>query len=534
MNVSKIPVIIIGAGPTGLMAAAQLQRFNIPYRIIEKRKGTTAFSKALGVQARTMEIYDQMGIAEKAISLGLAVKEVQIMAKGQYVQTMPLSKAGINFTPFPYLFILEQSRNEELIHEYIQSRGGKVEWQTEMTHFEVQKNGAYVCIKKQDGSEEHIHADWVIAADGGRSPVRHALNIPFKGDTYKNVFYVVDTEVNWEKDHNSLHMNLADNNFTAFFPITDEKGTRFRLVGILPEHFYDKKDISFEDIQQNIQALQHLDLTFGKTHWFSVYRVHHRCIDNFRMGPVFFAGDAAHVHSPAGGQGMNTGLQDAYNLAWKLALVVSNKAPKTLLDSYHKERWPFANQLVNTTDRAFTSVVKKGTLINWVRLNIMPFLISRLMGISKVQQRAFRIVSQTGISYPESPIAVGAVYLSKKAPHPGDRLPFLKVYNTTTAQQESLYHRLGEQFFHAIVWLKASDKQLDAVVQDLKQYLDDRYPNLFQTHIISERAENTAVFQQLDLDQSLLFIVRPDNYIGYIGKINDQQALENYLNLILL
>lgn len=532
MKSSTIPVLIIGAGPTGLMAAAQLQRFGIPYRIIEKRKGTTTFSKALGVQARTMEIYEQMGLLEKAIPLGVPVQKVEIMVKGKYVQTMPLGEAGADFTAFPYLFVLEQSRNEELLLEYIENKGGRVEFQTEMTSFETKEDKTLVGIQMADGTKEMIEADWVIAADGGRSPVRHALNIPFKGDTYKNVFYVVDTDVIWSKDHTALHMNLADNNFTGFFPITDKKGTRYRLIGILPERYYDQEDIQFEDIKKHIKEIQQLDLELGEANWFSVYRVHHRCIERFQEGTVFFAGDSAHVHSPAGGQGMNTGLQDAYNLAWKLALVVQGKAKKTLLESYHKERWPIANQLVNSTDRAFSSIVKKGSLINWFRLNIFPLLVSHLMGIKKIQQRAFRMVSQIGISYPNSPIAISSTYLSKNTPHPGDRLPYLKVFDTNTNHLSNLYQVLGEHGFHAICWLSNKDKIGVKDAFAVRDYLNRSYADLFHTHIIHDQTENIPAFEQLALNSSMLYIIRPDNYIGYIGKVDDLDALKKYLSLI--
>lgn len=534
MKNATIPVLIIGAGPTGLMAAAQLQRFGIAHRIIEKRKGTTQFSKALGVQARTLEIYEQMGIIDQVLPLGLPAKELQIMVKGQEVQQMPLSTVGASFTAFPYLFVLEQSRNEELLYQYLQDKGGQVEWETSMVDFKVENNQAHVLVQKADGTQESIVANWIIAADGGRSPVRHALKIPFKGDTYQNVFYVVDTELKWDKNHQKLYMNLADNNFTAFFPITDERGTRFRLVGILPDQYNDvpQEDISFEDIQQNIQELQQLDLEFGETYWFSVYKIHHRCIDRFREGPVFFAGDAAHVHSPAGGQGMNTGLQDAYNLAWKLALVIQEKSPESLLDSYHKERWSVANRLVNTTDRVFTSIVKRGTLINWFRLKVMPFLASRLMGIPTIQKRAFRIVSQTGISYTKSPISQQNIVLPDQAPKAGERLPYLTVYNEQFQQQQNLYHRLGEAMFHLIVWQCQQDIDLAPSTQKIKQYLTQQYPNLFQTHLIVEQHQNFSTFQQLQLQQSALFVVRPDNYIAYIGAVDDLDGLQGYLGTL--
>lgn len=527
MKTSKIPVLIVGAGPTGLMAAAQLQRFNVPYRIIEKREGTTPFSKALGVQARTMEIYEQMGFVDKALKQGLAANEVHAMVKGTFVQKIPLSTAGADVTPYPFLFVLEQSRNEELIYDYITNKGGKVEWNTEMLDFNMQEDQTLVQVRHQDDSKEQIVADWVIAADGGRSPIRHYLEMPFKGDTYKNVFYVVDTEVEWDKEPSKLYINLAENNFTAFFPIMDEKGQRYRLVGILPESFYDKEDITFEDIKHDIENLQHIDLSFGKTYWFSVYRVHHRCIEQFKKGRVFFAGDSAHVHSPAGGQGMNTGLQDAYNLAWKLALVVQDKAPESLLDSYNEERLPVAHRLVDTTDRAFSTVVKKGTLINWFRLNIMPFFMSKIMGISAIQRRAFRIVSQTGISYRDSAIAINNATLNKHEPHAGDRLPYVLVQQNQ--QQQSIYKLLGEQGFQVICWLKNPTDNAN----EITTYLEQQHADSFHIHTIANNNQNAAAFKTLNLRDSVIYIVRPDNYIGYIGSIHDLDGIKAYLSLIL-
>lgn len=529
MKKSSCPVLIVGAGPTGLMMACQLSRFGVDFRIIDKKEGTTKLSKALGVQARTMEIYEQLGVVEEALAQGIPAEAMQIMIKGKLAQEIPLSRMGEGLTAYPYMFVLEQSKNEELLNAYLQKNGHEVEWAKEMVEFEQTDQMGKVIVQAQNGEQEEIRADWVIAADGGSSPLRHALRMEFKGDTYENIFYVVDTDIEWEFEAKKLYANLAKSSFAAFFPIKGDK--RYRIVGILPEEFENEEDVSFGDIKDTIKKTHQIKLEFGQTHWFSVYKVHHRCINNFRNGRVFFAGDSAHVHSPAGGQGMNTGLQDAYNLAWKMAWVIQNKAPLAILDSYNEERLPVAHRLVNTTDRGFSTMVKKGTLANFLRLNFLPLLLNTAFNFKSVRQRAFRVVSQIGIRYRKSKLSEQNLVLEGKL-KAGDRMPYVHVYDEQEKKLKSIYQIMDTPKFQALICLSNTDQIGEKEADALKVVLDG-YTEQIDTHNIHNITENVAMFDNLKIKQSMVFLVRPDNYIGYIGAVDDLEGIQNYLNLIM-
>ncbi|MCP4441686.1 MAG: pentachlorophenol monooxygenase [Aureispira sp.] len=528
MKKSNCPVLIVGAGPTGLMMACQLSRFGVDFRIIDKKEGTTQLSKALGVQARTLEIYEQLGIVEEALAQGVPAESMQVMVNGKLAQEIPLSAMGEGLTAYPYMFVLEQSKNEDLLYAYLKKNGHEVEWNCEMLEFMQEEDNATVLIQDKNGEQEEITANWVIAADGGRSPLRHALQMQFKGDTYENIFYVVDTDIEWEFKEKKLYSNLAHSSFAAFFPMKDDN--RYRVVGILPEEFENEADVSFDDIKEVIKEKHKIKLEFGKTHWFSVYKVHHRCIDNFRNGRVFFAGDAAHVHSPAGGQGMNTGLQDAYNLAWKLAWVLQEKAPLSVLDTYNEERLPVAHRLVNTTDRGFSTMVKKGTLANFFRLKFLPMILGTALGFDAVRKRAFRVVSQIGIRYRKSSLSKQTIALVGKL-KAGDRMPYVQVYDEQEKVSKSIYQYMKTTKCQALIWLSNKDeigeKEADALKECLGNYADQ-----ISIYTIHNLTENMAAFKSLKIGQSMLFLVRPDNYIGYIGAVDNLGKIQEYLKTI--
>jgi 2-polyprenyl-6-methoxyphenol hydroxylase-like FAD-dependent oxidoreductase len=386
----KTKVLIIGAGPTGLMAACQLKRFGIDCIILDKKDGPTRESRALVVHARTLEIYEQMGIATEAVQEGEPVKQVQFIVHDKLRMKVLFGTIGEGLSPFPYLLILEQNKNENLLYDYLKKCGGEVLWQTELITITQDESGCYADVSR-NGEAIRIEADWVIAADGGKSAIRHQLQLPFEGDTYEHIFYVADTKLEWPWGHEALSVYLSKQTFMALFPMKGE--SRFRIVGILPLEFQNEQPEHFEQLIPYLQKQVGVPLQISDTAWFSVYRVHHRCIENFRSGRVFFAGDAAHIHSPVGGQGMNTGLQDAYNLAWKLAYVINGFAHPKILDTYNAERLPFAKQLVRTTDRAFTVVSSDKWYNQFTRFSLIPSavnLFSGLIGFSVCSSKMFR------------------------------------------------------------------------------------------------------------------------------------------------
>lgn len=505
-------VIIVGAGPTGLMAACQLQRLGIAYRIIDKKEGPTKESRALVVHARSLEIYEQMGLAQKALDQGQIIEKIQFSVKGKKVVQMPLGVVGKGLTAFPFLLVLEQSRNEALLYEYLQQQGGKVDWQTELTSLQQTESAVRVTIKNKEG-EEMIKAAWLIAADGGRSEVRHQLQIPFEGKTYEHIFYVADTGINQPREQGTVSLQLSENAFLGFFPM---KGTgRFRLLGILPPQFENAQPKTFEALVPAIQQQFTQPISFHDTSWFSIYHVHHRCMKNFRSGRVFFAGDAAHIHSPVGGQGMNTGLQDAYNLAWKIGYVIKGWASQNLLDSYNEERLPFAQQLVASTDRAFTVVTSNKWWAKFARLQLAPLILPLLLKQKELRLRGFITVSQIGIKYPSSGLTAqdAAHALSIKA---GERFPYLLLENG-----KSGHSFLKELFFYAVFFALENEASF---VQELEA-IKGQHQGVLK---LLDWSREEKIKQQLGVKKSTIILVRPDQYIGLITD-KGTKAVDEYL-----
>src|SRR5687767_501124 len=278
-------------------------------------------------------------------------------------------------------------------------------------------------LKLPDGSTQKIIAQWVGGCDGSRSSVRELSRITFPGAAYEHVFFVADTEATGSMIPGELNVYLLPDGFHLFFPMKGRN--RWRVIGILPKHLRNRNDLTFEEIVPALQKEAGANLSFQQCAWFSTYRIHHRAASRFRDRRCFLLGDAAHIHSPMGAQGMNTGLQDAYNLAWKLALVVKGQADMALLDSYEEERAPVARRLLNTTDQAFMLVVSDTWLASLFRTQILARIVAFAMGRERIQRVAFRTISQTGIRYRNSRLSQTLPGLPDGAPRAGDRFPWL-------------------------------------------------------------------------------------------------------------
>ena len=354
-------ILIVGAGPTGLALASQLVRYGVDFVIIDKKETTTPYSKAIGVQARTLEIYEQIGLADKLIAQGAIVEKVRMFAAGKVRGEAEFKNIGEGLSPYPYVLIVEQGKHEILLYDYIKSNGKDVRWQTELEAFTQNDSGVTATIKMADGSTETISAKYLAACDGAKSVVRHSLGLEFAGSTFERMFYVADVQLDWEFSHDALQVFLMKNSLLAFFPMVGDN--RYRIVGTFPEEFdKDEGDVLYEEIEERIKADTELELDISNVNWFSTYKVHTRHVDKFSVGRCFLAGDAAHIHSPAGAQGMNTGIQDGYNLAWKFALVLKGKASRELLNTYNEERLPNAEASHENDRPLFRPCRRPGTV----------------------------------------------------------------------------------------------------------------------------------------------------------------------------
>ncbi len=403
---ARCDVLIAGAGPTGLVLALWLTRQGVSVRIVDTTAQPGTTSRALAVQARTLELYRQLDLAQAVIERGHQVPAANLWARGESVARVAFDAIGERLTPFPFLQIFPQDEHEKLLIEKLASLGVSVERSTELVSFIDHGDRVRARLRSSEGAEQVCEAAYLAGCDGARSLVRQSIGSGFPGGTYRQVFYVADIEGEGPPINGNLNVDLDEADFLAVFPMAGVG--RARLIGTVRDERADRsQELRFEDVSG--RAIENLKLKVTKINWFSSYHVHHRVADHFRKGRAFILGDAAHIHSPAGGQGMNTGIGDAVNLAWKLAALVQGRAEDALLDTYELERMPFAQRLVATTDRAFAFVNSDGRLAEIVRTRIAPLVLSRAFALEPVREFLFRTVSQIMINYRDRPLSAGQV-----------------------------------------------------------------------------------------------------------------------------
>jgi 2-polyprenyl-6-methoxyphenol hydroxylase-like FAD-dependent oxidoreductase len=509
----KTDVLIIGAGPTGLSLACQLLRYGIDFVVVEKNEAITPYSKAIGVQARTLEIFDQIGLADEAIARGTVAHRTHLLIDGEIRGELEFSDIGKGLSLFPFVLMLEQSKTEQLLYEYLQSQQRDVLWKTELESFSEDADGIAAQVKTSDNATQTIAAKYVVGCDGPKSLVRHNLGLTFGGSTFERIFYVADAQIDWQMSHDSLHVCFAEDSFVVFFPLKGEK--RYRIIGVFPEEFNkDEGDILYEEIETRIKAETQLELDIHDVEWFSTYNVHTRHANKFSAGRGFLAGDSAHVHTPAGAQGMNTGIQDGYNLAWKMALVIRGQAGEKLLETYNEERLENAKHLLKTTDRFFSFAAGTDWLMNFLRLHVLPPLAKHLFSSDTVRKFAFPLVSQIGINYRHSSLSnhAGDEDFELKT---GDRMSYILV------DGNSIYDKLTQPNFH---WLTFSSKRKN--FQRLRNEFGNQYDELMDSNSFSFSPEVAEAF---GTDNDFSVLLRPDNHIGLISADISPRSVEKYL-----
>ena len=510
----KTDVVVIGAGPTGLSLACQFVRYGIDFVIIERNEAITPYSKAIGVQARTLEIYEQIGLGQKALERGAIAGRARLLVGGEVRGEIDFSNIGEGLSPYPFVLMLEQSKNERLLYEYLRSHRKEVLWKTELDNFSQTEANVTARVKLADGAPQTIEAKYLAACDGAKSPVRHALGLEFKGSTFERMFYVADAQVDWNLGHDALNICLSKETFVVFFPLKGEK--RYRIVGVFPEEFAkDEGDVLYEEIEARVKGEVELELDIHDVEWFSTYKVHTRHVSRFSEGRCFLAGDAAHIHSPAGAQGMNTGIQDGYNLAWKMALVLKAGAGEKLLETYNEERLENAKNLLRTTDRIFQLAAGPEWLLAFLRTNVLPPVAKYVLGLDAVKKFIFPLISQIGINYRHSSLSrhLGDEDFEVKA---GDRMPYFLV------DGESIYDKLRRPNFHLLVFSDARDS-----AQALRAELGSRYAELVDFNAVPLHPQAAEAF---GTDKPFNLLLRPDNYIGFISAETSSVGLRAYLN----
>lgn len=387
-------VLIVGAGPTGLMMANCLSRLGVRHVLIDRKTEPTRESRALVLQARTMELYDQLGLADRVLEQAERVRVVTPGYETTRFRPVDLSRLSAGVSRFPALYVLEQSRNERMLVDALEERGDGVRWGAALESLDDDGAGVTATVRAGDDTTR-IRARYCVGADGSSSRVRESVGVPFDGTTNEHTFYVADA-VGVRGLVRGVNIRFGASDFLLAFPMSGRGD--YRLIGVVRNT--EMPAVAERHVRERLGRF--FGVSYRESRWFSTYRVHHRVARRFRDGRVFLAGDAAHVHSPVGAQGMNTGLQDAHNLAAKIADVVRRGAPDAYLDRYEAERRPVARRLISTTDVVFGVVTSDRPLARTFRRGALravaplaPVLVPRLPAAS----RLFGYVSQTRIHY---------------------------------------------------------------------------------------------------------------------------------------
>ena len=508
MSASSTDIVIVGAGPTGLMLACQLSLHpNVSFRIIDKNAGPTDQSRALVVHARSLELFAQLNLADKAIAQGTFGQGANLHINGQLAFRLDFTafqeEKKAQLTKYPYLLFLEQSATEHLLESYLNEHGIYVERNKEAIELkEIDDHSVEVIL----ANGETLRTKYICACDGAHSIVRRQLQLAFDGRTYPSSLFLADCRVdNCPTPKGEASIFYTTHGLAGMFPLPND---RFRLIGTISG---EESKLTFENLVRIFkERTSPFDLVVHECRWMSMYRSHHRQVTHFRYrNQYFLLGDAAHIHSPLGGQGMNTGLQDAHNLAWKLAFVLTHQGKDQLLNTYHDERHLVAKKLVQSTDRGFYFISASTWYIRFSVGYIFPYVfrwfVQPLFNASRHFRRAiFGRLSQLAISYrPEKIYDYGASAgaFPSDLPQPGDRFP---------------YFLFSASSYHFVLF---ENRQLTDVRLFI-QAIEKSYSSMIEIHYAEE--------EKITLPYPGAFLLRPDGFIAYRTVLFDLSHFRSY------
>ncbi|MFO1304376.1 MAG: FAD-dependent monooxygenase [Burkholderiales bacterium] len=411
-------ILIAGAGPVGLTLAAELARYKVPVRIVDKAPAPTDKSKALAMWPRTLELLERAGCADAFTSTGLQTAGANIFSGRDHIARVAFGDLDSRFR---YLLLIAQSQTERLLGAHLASLGVEVERGTKLTGLFTGPNDVTCTLQRDDGSTERTTATWLVGCDGARSFVRQALDLAFEGDTIDETFVLADLYVDGDAvPKDELAIFWHEDGIVVFFPIGPR---RYRIIADAGTDV--RHDPTLAEMQAMVDRRGPGGVTLSDPIWLSGFVINERKVNAFRSGRTFVAGDAAHIHSPAGGQGMNTGMQDAFNLAWKLALVAHGNAAPALLDSYDPERSGVAKQILADSGRLTRVATMHGSLAQ----NLRNFVAHRMLGLPVVRNAMAEKLAEITIGYPTSPLNAGSAE-GLRGPRPGARIVDARPFGT--------------------------------------------------------------------------------------------------------
>jgi 2-polyprenyl-6-methoxyphenol hydroxylase-like FAD-dependent oxidoreductase len=519
-------VLVVGAGPSGLMTAALLLRQGVAVRLVDANAGPATESRAFAVQARTIELFRSLGLADELLRRGVVTTGIKFHIGGRPVGGLDFDRARAD-TPYPFILMAPQNEVEEVLLGDLAARGLTVERNTRLESFTQDETSVRVRL-----STGETTCSYIVGADGSHSVVRKQLGLDFDGEPYEQRYLLADCRVQWPFDHTHFRIFMNRRRIGLFLPLDGATRSRVMTTDLTGS----TAPLTLPELQAALREAMNVPVTLSDPVWTTRYQAHLRHVDRYRVGRGFLVGDAAHIHSPAGGQGMNTGLQDAANLAWKLAAVLRTGADDALLDSYHEERHPVGVELLRFTDRLYKVAAD---LHGWrarLRDLIGPFLIGRMSAAPLPHRKAFRRLSQTGMAYQPGAFTVDELLRSDQGPLAGHRAP-----DATLSPGRQMFDLLDGYRLHVIA---LSRKHLGAEeITDLTAQLRDvEALGGVSVRLIGrvagrrdDRVEPVASVQVFhayglsDHDSQALYVIRPDGYVAWRSDELDVDACRRFL-----
>jgi 2-polyprenyl-6-methoxyphenol hydroxylase-like FAD-dependent oxidoreductase len=511
-------VLISGGGPTGLTAALELRRFGIPVRVIDESEGPAATSRAVGIQARTLEEMELRGLADEFVRIGHRATGGDIYGEGKLL-------ARADFTRIPsrynYLLFLSQTETDRILRDALEAEGAAVEWGVKMTAFGQGPSGVVATIEHTNGSIEEVKAAYLIDAEGAHSIIRETLGLNFKGKTFDETFVLGDVHIDADLPNSDFHIFSSEKGFLGLFPMG---GSQFRLVASEPSA--DAEQSGAPDLQQ-LQTIydqrSHIPARLRQLTWSSFFHINSRMVEKLRVGRIFLAGDAAHINSPAGAQGMNTGIQDAMNLGWKLALVLRGQAPEILLDTFQQDRLPVMRSILSRTE-TLTGIVGGRSVTGNFFLHLAPWIAHA----DFVQENATAQISQIALNYRNSPLS--EEHFGGGSLAAGDRAPDVTVRMATADTQPGelrLFTLLDPSRFTLLL---ANFTDAAAIQQHLAEALSPRQEFFRIAQIEPPEGDFQKPYIECFGRAPSITLVRPDAYVGSRGGESTANDLINYCN----
>lgn len=551
-------VLVVGAGPTGLALAIELARRDVPCRVVDRSGEWSQHSRGLGIQARTIEVFEDLGVAEAAVATGQRIGVFNVYLDGRRI-------SGVSFdgldSPYNFTLALEQSHTERLLRSRLEELGVAVERPLELTGLSQDRAGVTVELRDARGEPETARYGWVVGCDGAHSTVRHLVGMSFEGAPYEEEFLLGDFEIGWALSADEAHAFVYDGGLLAAVPLGSG---RYRLIGtrtVSSEGGDQSEQAILTEFHGLVRRLAPPGTVLSDPVWLGGFRIHRRMVSRLREKRVLVAGDAAHIHSPVGGLGLNTGVQDAHNLGWKLALVAHGASDELLLDTYNSERHPVAATTLRFTDLATRGlIVARSRVLRAARRHVVP----RVLSLGPVQRRVRDALSQLGIRYgPSAIVAEGVDHADRLAllqrgvdkflgrrngPVAGERAPDAPI---SEPGRDPMTRRLFEVFRDPRYVLllfdgRTGDDDVRRRLSDLAGSIEGAYGR----HVIVRRVRlegsppdpagsalldtTGRAHERYGATEPCFYLVRPDGYVGFRGMSADGQRLRAHLGQVVV